>query len=117
MKKQDAGILMDDPTRVRPVTPLSDSQRIEYLDTSSEGPEFLKWIKFYDLKWDKRKKTDYQFAAQLYQTFQNHFYYYRHKDNSPSTLDELAAGDTAVCGTSNAFFVALCRFRLRDAVP
>jgi transglutaminase-like putative cysteine protease len=109
MKKEDAGVLMDDPTRVRPVTPLSDSQRIEYLDTSSEGPEFLKWIKFYDLKWDKTKRTDYQFAAQLFQTFQNHFYYYRHKDNSPSTLDELAAGDTAVCGTSNFFFVGLCR--------
>lgn len=109
MKKKDAGYLMDDPTRVRPVTQLSAKERKELTTPYQEGPVFQKWIDFYELKWDKKKQTDYQFAAECFVTFQNHFYYYRHKDHSPSTLDELAAGDTAVCGTSNYFFTGLLR--------
>ena len=110
MTKKDAGFLMDDPTRVRPVTQLSAKEKKELSTPSDqEGPVFLEWIKRYRLKWDKNKQTDYQFAAEVYVTFQNHFYYYKHKDHPPTTLDEIAAGDTAVCGTSNHFFVSLLR--------
>ena len=73
MKKKDAGYLMDDPTRVRPVTQLSAKERKELTTPYQEGPVFQKWIDFYELKWDKKKQTDYQFAAECFVTFQNHF--------------------------------------------
>jgi hypothetical protein len=112
MAKKEAGHLMNDPTRVRPVTKLSAKERKELLlpyEPFEKTPVFAKWIKFYGLNWDKSKQTDYQFAAECFITFQQHFYYYMHKDHSPSSLDELAAGDTAVCGTSNYFYTALLR--------
>ena len=100
---------LDDPTRVRPVTQLSAKEKKGAYNALSGRTGVSKMDRFHELKWDKKKQTDYQFAAECFVTFQNHFYYYRHKDHSPSTLDELAAGDTAVCGTSNYFFTGLLR--------